>query len=172
MSLQKGPGGLPPELAKVSVDCTLGPGTHSPVLDVPLGSALLRYRLPICSRPARQAVSLQRPARAAGAPTPCCWGGMRSQCAARAVGREGGARLGLFALLVGGHDVDGVLRGQVLKVLVREALHALGVVGDRDHGGIRAGAHALHLPQRDQAILRQIGPAVTPLARQEHAGHG
>mmetsp|Transcript_13420 Transcript_13420/g.34620 ORF Transcript_13420/g.34620 Transcript_13420/m.34620 type:complete len:252 (-) Transcript_13420:46-801(-) len=49
-------------------------------------------------------------------------------------------------------NVNGVSRGDVLVVVVREALHALGVVRHADHGRVHTAAHALHLTQREHAI--------------------
>ena len=64
------------------------------------------------------------------------------------------AHLWLAPLLERVHDADRVLRAQVLVVIVAEALHALGVVGDGDHGRVHARAHALHLAQREHTVWR------------------
>ena len=50
-SRQYGPVGLPPLASNISVWTPSLAGTHLPVLEVPRGSALLRYREPICRTP-------------------------------------------------------------------------------------------------------------------------
>lgn len=60
--------------------------------------------------------------------------------------------------LAGAQVLQDLHRGggrQVLVVGVAEALHALGVVRHRDHGPRHAAAHALHLAQREHAVLQQ-----------------
>jgi hypothetical protein len=51
---------------------------------------------------------------------------------------------------------DRVRWREVLVVVVRVSLHAVGVVRDGDHRRVDAAAHALHLPEREQAIRRGL----------------
>ena len=48
-SLQNGPGGLPPNASNFNVVAPPVTGVHCPVLEVPSGSALLRYWEPLCN---------------------------------------------------------------------------------------------------------------------------
>ncbi len=48
-SLQKGPGGLPPRDSNFRVVAPPLTGVHWPVLELPCGSALLRYWDPLCA---------------------------------------------------------------------------------------------------------------------------
>lgn len=49
-SLQKGPGGFPPKDSNFSVVAPPVTGVHCPVLELPSGSALLRYWEPLCKQ--------------------------------------------------------------------------------------------------------------------------
>mmetsp|Transcript_8126 Transcript_8126/g.24524 ORF Transcript_8126/g.24524 Transcript_8126/m.24524 type:complete len:271 (+) Transcript_8126:3208-4020(+) len=67
-----------------------------------------------------------------------------------------GPKFGHLASLDLVHDLDGVGGRQVLKVVVCEALHTLGIVRDADHGCVGACAHALHLAKRKHSVGRRL----------------
>mmetsp|Transcript_27195 Transcript_27195/g.73514 ORF Transcript_27195/g.73514 Transcript_27195/m.73514 type:complete len:203 (+) Transcript_27195:98-706(+) len=58
-----------------------------------------------------------------------------------------------FAFTQGLDDLDGVGWGKILVVVVRVLLDTSRVVGNSKHGRVDACAHALHLTQREHAIL-------------------
>ena len=57
-----------------------------------------------------------------------------------------------FTFLQCFNNVDGILCGDVLIVVIRKSIHALGVISHSNHRSIHTGSHALHLAQRKHAV--------------------
>lgn len=57
---------------------------------------------------------------------------------------------------VGVSDLDGIIRRQVLKVVVAVALDTLAEVRDHNHWRIDTAAHALHLTDCEHAVWRGL----------------
>ena len=156
-------------------------GTHLPPTTAPAGSALLRCWDPTCRQEDRGrqddqgdvsgsgqpwATRHPPPPQASGAAavgrTPLLWHGLLlppslARSIAPSLFPRSLARLGLLAILQVGHNGHRVGGREVLEVLVSEALHAARVVGHRNHGRVDARPHALHLAQREHAVLRGGG---------------
>ena len=82
-----------------------------------------------------------------------CWTEAVRHAAALGQSRTGQAHQRRFASSELLDDVNGILRCEVLKVAIGEALHSPCVVSHRYHGRIHAGPHALHFPECEHAIL-------------------